>query len=586
MYLSHYNLKEKPFQISTDPKYVWFGGNHREALAVLEYGVIDNKGFLLITGDVGTGKTTLINTLLTRLGNDVIVANITNPILEEMDFFNMVAKEFLIDKQFTRKSEFLTHFGRFLNDCYTKKKRVILVVDEAHKLSQGLLEQIRLLSNIERSDTKLINIFFVGQNEFIDIISSYQNRALRQRITINYHLEPLKESEVRAYILHRLNVAGLKENIFNDTAMREIMYLSKGYPRLINIICDHALLTGYVKEVKTIDETIIKECENVLLLTGENDDLSENDPKTPHEETPTAKAEPAIPPADDANRYDLPEESPDHLENNFNARESTFRQFVDEPASKVSGKPFQYLAGAAIMLIAVGLCYFPTDLGGHIRSIRNYFKHIPTVQEQTASADIGQRPGSNQRTYPVVQNPDAYDNTTSHPAVPAVEKGPLPIKEKKNIAEPQIDYRDQQRPVVENVHQKKISNHAYNTQEVSARAFAAPKKYTVNFSYNSYHLSEKNLQRLKHIFGLLVQYPKADITIKGYTDTEGNAAYNKKLSELRAHAIKSYFLDLGINISRIKAIGMGQIHPVESNKTPEGRSRNRRVEIELNFNKT
>lgn len=585
MYLSHYNLKEKPFQISTDPKYVWFGANHREALAVLEYGVIDNKGFLLITGDVGTGKTTLINTLLTRLGNDVIVANITNPILEEMDFFNIVANEFHINKQFTSKSEFLIHFGRFLNDCYTKKKRVILVVDESHKLSQDLLEQIRLLSNIERTHTKLINIFFVGQNEFIDIISSHQNRALRQRITINYHLKPLNESEVKAYILHRLNVAGLTENIFNDNAIREIIYLSKGYPRLINIICDHALLTGYVREVKTIDEAIIKECENVLFLTGENDDPSKNNPKPLHEETPAAKAEPEITPIDYANRYNLPEERPDHPDNNPNPVESMPHPLVKEPASKVSGKRFQYLAGAAIVLIAVGLIYFPSNLGGHIRNIKNYFKHVPTVQEQTASADIARQPASDQKTHPVVQKPDTYDNTTSHPADPTVEKDPLPIKEKKNIAELQNDDRNQKHPLVEDVHQKNISDNAYNTQKVSSHAFAAPRRYTINFGNDSFDLSDQDIQMLKHISGLLVQHPKADITIKGYTDTEGNAAYNKKLSKLRAHIIKSYFVDQGVDFSRIKAIGMGQDNPIESNKTPEGRSRNRRVEIALNFSK-
>ena len=316
MYLSHYNLKEKPFQISTDPKFIWFGEKHREALAVLEYGVIDNKGFLLITGDVGTGKTSLINALLKRLGNDFIVANITNPILEELDFFNIVADEFKINKLFINKADFLIHFSRFLNDCYSKKKKVILVIDEAHKLDQNLLEQIRLLSNIERQDTKLINIFFVGQNEFIDIISNQQNRALRQRISINYHLEPLKESDVKAYILHRLNVAGLGENIFNDHSIREIISLSNGYPRLINILCDHALLTGYVKGVKTIDEEIIRECANELFLKRENNDYPKNDPKTTRGGIPATKEEPKITPIDYTNRYNLPEERIDYLHDN------------------------------------------------------------------------------------------------------------------------------------------------------------------------------------------------------------------------------------------------------------------------------
>ncbi len=586
MYLSHFNLKEKPFQISTDPKYIWFGEKHREALAVLEYGVIDNKGFLLITGDVGTGKTTLINALLTRLGNDVIVANITNPILEELDFFNIVANEFNINKQFSNKSDFLIHFARFLNDCYTKKKKVILVVDEAHKLDQNLLEQIRLLSNIERMDRKLINIFFVGQNEFIDIISSQQNRALRQRISINYHLEPLSESEVKAYILHRLNIAGLKENIFNDNSIREIISFSNGYPRLINIICDHALLTGYVREVKTINEEIIKECANGLFLTRGNNDHPKDDPKTTRGGIPATKEEPTITPIDYTNRYNLPEERPEHLQNHPKAMESIPHQFVKEPASKLSGKSFRYLSGVAIVLIALGLIYYPTNLGGHIANIKNYFKPVPNVQKQTASANIPQNTPSNQKLDSANQGADTYDDTRFHSADLAAESYPEPIVEKKNITEPQKENRIKISPVVEDVNQKKISDKTYKTQAVSEHEFVAPRKYPIHFSYNSYDLSDKNYQTLEQISELLVQHPKADIIIKGYTDSNGNVEYNKKLSELRARSIKSYFVDQGINSERIKAFGMGPKNPIGSNKTPEGRNRNRRVEVELIFNKT
>ena len=586
MYLSHYNLKEKPFQISTDPKFIWFGANHREALAVLEYGVIDNKGFLLITGDVGTGKTTLINALLTRLGNEVIVANITNPVLEELDFFNIVANEFNIDKQFSSKSEFIIHFGRFLSDCYAKKKKVLLVVDEAHKLNQDLLEQIRLLSNIERTDTKLINIFFVGQNEFIDIISSQENRALRQRITINYHLESLNESEVKAYIMHRLNVAGLKETIFNDDSIREIMTLSKGYPRLINIICDHALLTGYVRELKTIDEAIIKECANVLFPASEHNDRSKNDQKTARGERPAAKEAPTITPLDYTNRYNLPEEALKHPQNSPHTMDRIRPQFVKEPALKLSGKRFKYLAVAAIASIALGLFYYPTNLGGHIKHIKDYFKPIQNLQEQTASANIAQNTTSIQKKYPVVQKSDQYGDARFHSTGPAAGSYPPPMAEKKNIAGPQKEYTNKKHAAAGDVDQKKISDKTYESHKVSKQKFAAPRKYTINFGYNSSDLSGKNLQTIRRISGLMVQHPKADMIIKGYTDAEGNAEYNKKLSELRARSIESYFVTQGIHFSRIKAIGMGQKHPIGSNKTPEGRSRNRRVEIELNFNKT
>ena len=585
MYLSHYNLKEKPFQISTDPKFIWFGEKHQEALAVLEYGVIDNKGFLLITGDVGTGKTSLINALLKRLGNDVIVANITNPILEELDFFNIVANEFKIDKQFSNKSDFLIHFSRFLNDCYTKKKKVILVIDEAHKLDQDLLEQIRLFSNIERQDTKLINIFFVGQNEFIDIISNHQNRALRQRISINYHLKPLREPEVKAYILHRLNVAGLKENIFNDHSISEIISFSKGYPRLINIICDHALLTGYVKDVKTIDEEIIKECANGLFLTRENNDDPKHDLKTTQEAIPTTEKKPTITPSEYTNRSNLAEERMDDLHDNPKPIERTPHEFVEEPASKLSGKNFGYLAGAAILLIALGFLFYPGNLGGHIGNIKSYFKPAPNVKEKIASANIPQNTTSKQKKNPAFQGSDKYDGTQFRSTGSAAESDPPPVAEKKNVIEPQIKFKIKDSPPAENVDQEKLDERG-KSQDVLEHESITPQKYTINFSYDSFDFSDKDAQTLERIAGLLVQHPKADIMVKGYTDADGNKEHNKKLSELRAHSIKSYFVDQGINFSRIKAFGMGQKNPIGSNNTPEGRRQNRRVEIELNFNNT
>jgi len=270
MYLSYYNLNEKPFQISTDPKFLWLGEKHKEALAILTYGILDNKGFLLLTGDVGTGKTTIINTLLNNLDDDVIAAHVPNPDLEHLDFFNFIANVFSIDKKFSTKGEFLIHLSKFLHDAYSKNKKVLLIIDEAQRLKPELLEEIRLLSNIERQDTKLLNIFFVGQEEFNKILIEPENRALRQRITINYHIEPLTENETKEYIKHRLNIAGSKRNIFGSSAIGEIFSLSKGFPRLINIICDLALLTGYVKEQKTINElTLIKECAKELQIPTE-----------------------------------------------------------------------------------------------------------------------------------------------------------------------------------------------------------------------------------------------------------------------------------------------------------------------------
>ena len=267
MYLSYYNLTEKPFQINTDPKFLWQGEKHKEAFAMLKYGILDNRGFLLLAGDVGTGKTTLINTLTNQLGDQIVFAIIPDPGLEKIDFFNFVAAAFNFNKQFNSKGEFLAYFSRFLHKAYSDNKKVLLIIDESQRLTNELLEEIRLLSNIEEHDAKLINIFFVGQNEFIDILLREKNRALRQRITSNYRIDPLTEKETGQYVRHRLKVAGSQKNIFTSKAIHEIFVFSKGYPRLINIICDHSLLTGYVKGKKAINAGITEECAKELKIS-------------------------------------------------------------------------------------------------------------------------------------------------------------------------------------------------------------------------------------------------------------------------------------------------------------------------------
>ncbi len=266
MYLSYYQLETKPFQISTDPKFLWLGEKHKEALAVLRYGVMDNKGFLLLTGEVGTGKTTLINSLVNTLGEEVIVATILDPGLEKEDFFNYIVSAFNLPQKFSSKSAFIHQFSEFLNNAHQQRKKVLLIIDEAQRLDQVLLEEIRLLSNIEKQSTKLINIFFVGQKEFNSIILNPKNRALRQRITVNYDLKPLSQKESDQYIKHRLKVAGVDKTIFRSASVREIYKFSKGYPRLINVICDRALLTGFTRGKEKITPKIIKECAKELRL--------------------------------------------------------------------------------------------------------------------------------------------------------------------------------------------------------------------------------------------------------------------------------------------------------------------------------
>jgi len=268
MYLSHYNLASKPFQMSTDPDFLWLGEKHKEALATLKYAIVENKGILALTGDVGTGKTTLINALIQSLGDDTLAATIYDPSLGVLEFFNIISFAFNMGRTFDGKGEFLIYFKRFLKEVRAQNKKVLLIIDEAQRISNELLEEIRLLSNLEDEYVRLMNIFFVGQNEFIDILKEYKNRGLGQRITLRYHIEPLTLSETESYIWHRLKISGAKARIFSSDAVQEIFSFSNGYPRLINIICDHALLSGYVREILIITADIINECKEDLKISN------------------------------------------------------------------------------------------------------------------------------------------------------------------------------------------------------------------------------------------------------------------------------------------------------------------------------
>ena len=267
MYLNYYNLREKPFNISPDSRFLWLSEKHKEGLATLKYGILEEKGFLLLSGDIGTGKTLLIRAFTRMNEIETLIATIPDPDLEIMDFFKLLAEEFKMNKAFSSKGEFLFQFKEFLLESFDSDKKVLLIIDEAQRLNHDLLEQIRLLSNIEMDHRKLINIFFVGQTEFCEMLTHEKSRAARQRIAVSYELQPLDERETADYIHHRLDLAGAGDEIFKPDALREVFSLSRGYPRLINIICDYALMTGYSAGSKKIDADLIKGCSKELHIS-------------------------------------------------------------------------------------------------------------------------------------------------------------------------------------------------------------------------------------------------------------------------------------------------------------------------------
>jgi general secretion pathway protein A len=267
MYLAHFKLHEKPFQLNTDPRFLWLGQDHKEALATLRYGVLENKGLLLLTGDIGTGKTTLVSALVDQLGDEsVVVAQLPDPGLTRREFFYLVSRKFGIDRSVHDKETFTDTFGEFLDDICTRNKKALLIIDESQIMNDRVLEEVRLLSNMECRHTKPLNIFLVGQNEFNPTLLRPASRALKERIAVNYNLKPLTEPETATYIAHRLQVAGAQKRIFTDDAVHEVHSFSNGAPRQINILCDLALVRGYAENAKVLDSRMIEECEERILV--------------------------------------------------------------------------------------------------------------------------------------------------------------------------------------------------------------------------------------------------------------------------------------------------------------------------------
>ena len=282
MYEDFYGLNKKPFQITADPGFLWMGKKHREALSTLKYGVMANKGFLLLTGDVGTGKTTLINQLVEDIHGTAYTAKIPDPGLSKYDFYRMVSRYFGLPIEVRTKSDFLEPFSRFLNDAHEEKKSVLLLIDEAQRLKHDLMEEIRLLSNLERQDAKLLNIFFVGQNEFNRILLQPENRALMRRITVTYNIDPLDQAETCEYIRHRLKTAGAGYEIFSSAAMHEVYQFSNGFPRQINIISDLAMFFASQVAQRTISRKIVHQCrERISFSVDESTAETENNIRAP-----------------------------------------------------------------------------------------------------------------------------------------------------------------------------------------------------------------------------------------------------------------------------------------------------------------
>ncbi|MDJ0624062.1 MAG: AAA family ATPase [Desulfocapsaceae bacterium] len=640
MYLSFFHLKHKPFQISTDPRFLWLGEKHQEALATLKYGVVDNKGFLLLTGDVGTGKTTLINALINSLDEETYVAFVRDPALDPLEFFQYTAHAFgMKASKIDNKVSFLIQFEEFLLEAYNNKRKVLLIIDEAQRMNQELLEEVRNLSNIEKEESKLINIFFIGQLEFNNILLLSENRAIRQRVTISYNIETLTEEETREYIKHRLNVASTekivtsltpleqktngeyvrqgytiplpdsRKEIFTQEAIQEIYASTLGYPRLINILCDRALLTGYVEGSKTINLKHVRECAKELEIPhGIQEKPTDQEPETeltPKNDIPRKTAFEAKSPQkyiresvsktynlaevsiraragdsrnDKSSRELLQELEALAIKNKASGQYGNHQDDLETSPTNLQKESVHKSKIPYYVMVLLALCFilyygFSAKTEGNFgfHEIKSYFRSLTQPPEQS-SPDISEppvntippeTPSRNSSENGTSVGSDEMNKASSENSTSAVNKsdGTEEVAENKQSALSQttssieIDETvDKVASPVETTEIEEISIDEEKEQIAvkirQLRELITFQKLTIPFSAETNLPGDESLDEIDNLIDSLLAHPsfKVTVTYSGSSETDSE---QKNLARYQANVIKNYLIDKGLDAGRI-----------------------------------
>jgi general secretion pathway protein A len=493
MYQQFFGLNDNPFNLTPNPKYLYLSENenHREALAKMMYGVTEKKGFIVITGEVGIGKTTLLHTLIkNHLNSKVHSAFIFNPTLSLDDFFASIQEEFGINHTFKGKGDFLGKLNKFLIDCLAKGENVTLIIDEAHKLTEEHLEEIRLLLNLETSEEKLLQIILSGQPELNDVLKQPSLRQLRQRIGLRHHIPALSLEETRGYISHRLSVAGYSSNKlpFTQSAILSIFQKSGGIPRLINIFCDNALLNGYAEDRKRIDEKTIDEIDC------------------------------------DLNSY--PSSSGQNHSN------STKTSSMSRKAKSYKNRYLWLIL--CIFLAGVFGSFYRDELFGIVTNLEKRIsieKKIASISHYLAKIQLGKDQGK-------IDRRSSSDNPIDPKISTAGKEPAYPHKDVPYLAQKQKQDKKRQTKI----EGKLESKPNFQTKKENFRLKNPIKKQSVYFGNNKWHISDKERNKLNELIAEINKLENYYILLEGYTDSFGDASSNLQLSKRRVESVKDYLL--------------------------------------------
>ncbi len=519
MYLDHYNLGKNPFQDKISQRALWLVDSLKEVALTLKRAIEVDKGIIVLYGDTGAGKNSLIRWVEQSLAGHYIIAKFSDPDIDYFDFFKLLSEQLNITKTFDTKSAFLVNFRNSLRKTFATRKHILLVLEDAHRFKTDILKELSLFADIEMRGKKILATLLVGDHIILELLKDEDLKEFSEKITKKYEIHQLVESETIKYIKSCLKIAGAKRKIFEKEAIQEIQSYSQGNLRLINTICDHALRVGYASGLNVVTADVLKQSRKEL--------------------TTKFRAKKR------ANHFKV------FYQNKHNQKP---RQTYLNASS--SSKNWS-IAFAIILFIFSGFFV--------------YFFEMKKFQSWTLEEIVPKSnkfPSLDNKIESLNSNQDIESTNPGKKSDLALTTELKPIKPIKKII-----------PATLASENRKADN--LNIVRNDGKSTLFNKKFIIYFQHNSNALSKNAYEILGKLAGFMTENPDTKIVIEGYSDSSGQYSYNVTISKYRADSVKSYLLARKIAPERIESLGMGPEKPIYSNKTLEGRKLNRRVEIKL-----